>query len=369
MKTPAGVLLLAHRLDLGGSERQMTEVAKSLDREKFTPHVGCFHPGGIRGEELRAAGVPILHLPVTSFASTSAVRGGVALIRYIRKHDIRLVHSFDVPLNIFGVPFARLAHQPVVLSSQRAHRNLTPGMYTQLLRVTDRMVDGIVVNCRHMRDHLIDDEHVSRELIHLCYNGMDLRIFHREGRDAPGMTIGVVCALRPEKGLLTLIRSFASIHRQHPGATLVMVGSGPMLPQLEEEARALGVHGSCSFVPKTTAVAEWMRRIDIFVLPSLSEALSNSLMEAMACGCCCVASNVGGNPELIGDNERGLLFPKEDSAALAAVLDRLLRDPELRKELAEAGNRFLRNGFGQQQSVRCMEAIYESFLYPQFTKV
>ena len=368
MSTPAGVLLLAHRLDLGGSERQMTEVAKSLDRDRFSPHVGCFHPGGIRGEELRAAEVSILHLPVTSFASFSAIRGGFSLISYIRRHNIRLVHSFDVPLNIFGVPFARLAHQPVVLSSQRAHRNLTPGMYTRLLRLTDQMVDGIVVNCRHMRDHLIADEHVSPELIHLCYNGIDLSVFHREGRAAAGMTIGVVCALRPEKGLLTLIRGFATVHGKCPQATLSIVGSGPMLPQLEAEAEALGIRESCMFVPKTSEVADWMRRIDIFVLPSLSEALSNSLMEAMACGCCCVASSVGGNPELIGNDSRGLLFPKEDSAALSAALDRLLQNENLRNNLAEAGSSFIRGEFGQARSVQCMEAIYKSFLYPQLSK-
>ena len=369
MKKPAGVLLLAHRLDLGGSERQMTEIAKSLDREKFTPHVGCFHPDGIRGEELRDAGIPILHLPVTSFASPSALRGGLSLIRYIRRNHIRLVHSFDVPLNIFGAPFAKLAHQPVVLSSQRAHRNLTPGMYTRLLRFTDQIVDGIVVNCIHMRDHMIEDERADPELLHLCYNGIDFSVFHREGRSALGSVVGVVCALRPEKGLLTLLRAFAKLPPQHSEARLVLVGSGPMLPQLEAEAEALGIRSLCTFVPKTTDVAEWMRRIDIFVLPSLSEALSNSLMEAMSCGCCCVASRVGGNPELVGENSRGLLFPKEDSAALAAALDLLFKNLGLRHELADAGYRFLREGFSQMQSVECMEAIYGSFLYPSLAKV
>ena len=363
MSEPAGVLLLAHRLDLGGSERQMTEVAKSLDRERFAPHVGCFHPGGIRGEELRAAGVSILHLPVTSFASPSAIRGGFALIQYIRRHRIRLVHSFDVPLNIFGVPFAKLAHNPVVLSSQRAHRNLTPGMYTQLLRLTDQMVDGIVVNCLHMRDHLIEDERVDRSLIHLCYNGIDFSTFHSRGRKPPGQVIGVVCALRPEKGLLTLLQGFAAAHRSNAGATLVFVGSGPMLPQLEAEADALGIRELCTFVPKTSEVADWMRKIDIFVLPSLSEAFSNSLMEAMACGCCCIASRVGGNPELIGEETRGLLFQKENGEALGEALNKLLTDSALRNELANAGYRFIHENFSLEQSTKCMEMLYGKFLY------
>ena len=363
MSSPDNVLLLAHRLDLGGSERQMTEIAKALDRRYFHPHIACFHPAGIRAEELRAAGIPILHLPVTSFASPSALRGGWKLIRYIREHNIRIVHSFDVPLNIFAVPFAKLAHGPVVLSSQRAHRDLTPGVYTKLLRVTDQLVDGIVVNCLYMRDHLAQDEHVGADLIHLCYNGIDFSTFHREGRAAADLTVGVVCALRPEKGLLSLIRGFAEAARHHSQSKLVIVGSGPMLSTLEEEVARLAIGHQCTFVPKTNDVAHWMRQIDIFVLPSLTEALSNSLMEAMACGCCPVASDVGGNPELVGrDGTRGMLFPKEDSHALGSLLDLLLGNTEIRAQIAGAGYQFMHQEFSLEQSARRMERIYRSFL-------
>ena len=370
MSAPVPILLLTHRLDLGGSERQMTEVAKAISRERFEPHVACFHNGGIRGEELREAGVPILTLPVTSFASPSALRGGIQMIRYIRRHGIRIVHSFDVPLNIFSVPFAKLASGPAVLSSQRAHRHLTPGLYTRLLRITDQMVDGIVVNCLHMRDHLIEDERVPADLIHLCYNGMDLLQLSPEGPKAvlpnpapdEGMVIGVVCALRPEKGLLTLIQAVSLLHELPVPVKLVIVGDGPMLPELVDRATKLGILPLCNFVPKTRDVALWLRAIDIFVLPSLSEAFSNSLMEAMACGCCCVASQVGGNPELIAPGERGMLFPKEDAAALAKALRQLITDPAKRRRMADAGREFIENGFGLARSVRRMEEIYTTFL-------
>ncbi|MDQ6679189.1 MAG: glycosyltransferase [Acidobacteriota bacterium] len=367
---PAPILLMVRSLDLGGSERQMAEVAKSIDRTRFAPHVGTFHPEGIRGDELRAAGVPILHLPVTSFASPSALRGGLELIRYIRRHKIRMVHTFDVPLNVFAVPFARLAHLPVVLSSQRAHRNLTPGLYTQLLRITDAMVDGIVVNCLHMRDHLISDERFRPELIHLCYNGIDTGVFHPfapEGEkpfplSGAGTVIGVVCALRPEKGLSSLLDAFSRIARLYSGVTLAVVGSGPCLPDLLAQSDRLGIRDQCVFAPTTNNVAPWLRAFDIFVLPSLSEALSNSLMEAMACGCCCVASAVGGNPELIGQDRRGVLFPTGDSSALADALEVLLSQPGLQRSYSAAALSFITNQFSRESSIRRMSAIYSSFL-------
>ena len=112
-----------------------------------------------------------------------------------------------------------------------------------------------------------------------------------------------------------------------------------MLKQLQSEARTLGIFEDCVFVPATGQVTTWLRAMDIFVLPSLSEALSNSLMEAMACGCCAVASNVGGNPELVRNGETGLTFEAGDSAGLSAALRALIEDEALRKRFAKAGAR------------------------------
>jgi glycosyltransferase involved in cell wall biosynthesis len=82
----------------------------------------------------------------------------------------------------------------------------------------------------------------------------------------------------------------------------------------------------------------------------------------MACGCCAVASRVGGNPELVGDSERGLLFESRNATELAAILSMLLASPERRARLAEAGTRFIRDGFSLATSVTRMQAIYESFV-------
>ncbi len=233
------------------------------------------------------------------------------LLRYIQEHRIELVHSFDVPLNVFAAPVGWLARKPVLLTSQRAHRLANSGaLPSMLLRVTDRLTDGIVVNCEFMRRHLTEDERVPERLVHLCYNGIDTEVFRPKEAGAeiathPGLehasiVIGVVCSLRPEKGLDTLIASLAVIARDDAGARLLIVGSGPELGNLQKQAQSLGIADQCVFVPATDRVTPWLYVMDIFVLPSLSEAFSNSLMEAMACGCCVAASSVGGNPELAG---------------------------------------------------------------------
>src|SRR3989442_460635 len=182
MAQPVPVLLMARQLDVGGSERQLAEAVKTLDRSRFEFHVGCFYADGFRGDELRRAGVPIVTLPVRSFYAPATLGVAGQLGHYVRRNRIQLVHTFDVPATLFGVPAARLSRTPVVVSSQRAHRSLTPTFTQRLLRITDRMVDAVVVNCEAMRRHLIDDEHVPPNLIHLCANGVDTTIFRPEGR-------------------------------------------------------------------------------------------------------------------------------------------------------------------------------------------
>jgi glycosyltransferase involved in cell wall biosynthesis len=108
--------------------------------------------------------------------------------------------------------------------------------------------------------------------------------------------------------------------------------------------------------------------MDIFVLPSLSEALSNSLMEAMGCGCCPVASDTGGNPELVIDGETGLLFPVGDAQALADRLALLLDQPHYRRHLAARAERRMHTHFTREQSARTMAAIYEEYLVGQASR-
>ena len=136
------------------------------------------------------------------------------------------------------------------------------------------------------------------------------------------------------------------------------MGSGDQLPGLERLANELGIVARCHFEPATAAIPEWLSTMDIFVLPSRSEAFSNSLMEAMACGCCAIASDVGGNPELIRHTETGLLFPVADSEALAAMLRTVIAEPATRARLANAGERLIRTNFSAGAAAARMGEIY-----------
>jgi glycosyltransferase involved in cell wall biosynthesis len=261
-----------------------------------------------------------------------------------------------------------MAGSAVVVSSQRVDRALWPAVQRHGLRVTDRLVDGIVVNCEFLRRHLRDEEKVPAGLIHLCYNGIDtgafqpLRGARPDALRAAALVVGVVCALRPEKGLDTLLDAFAAVRGLVPGMKLAIVGSGPCLADLQDRARALGILPDCVFEPATPRVADWLHAIDIFVLPSLSEALSNSLMEAMACGCCVAASRVGGNPELVTHGETGMLFEPRDAAGLARSIASARARSRAARRVGNERRRLIRSRFSLEAAARRMGEIYSVLL-------
>ena len=387
---PVPVLLMVREMNIGGIERDVAKLAVTLDRSRFEPHVAFFVSGGMRYDELRAAGVPLLHVPVRSFKHPSLIQCARLLAGYMRRHRMQVVHAWDMPTMLIGLPVARWCGVPVVVSSQLGYRDLLGfklsaggqlasgerfelqasggGLWRTLLRATDRMVDAVVVNCEAMRRHLIEDDRVPAGRIELCYNGVSTAEFFPAECPKPAplagvpLVVGTVCALRPEKGLEVLQEAFARVRRLCPGMKLVMVGSGAEQERLETNARRLGLGEAQVMVPTTPRVPEWLRAMDIFVLPSHSEAFSNALLEAMACGCGAVGSRVGGTPELIGDDERGLLFRRGDPADLAAKLERLIRDPALRRAFGARAAEFARRRLTIEIAAGRMAAIYDKLL-------
>jgi len=367
-------MLMIRELGIGGSERQMSVVARSLDRSRFAPHVGCFRPDGLRRKELDEAGVPVEQFQVRSFKSPGVIAGAIALHRYIRRHGIRLVHSFDLPTCLFAIPALAVFRSAIPVSSQRSHRELLGPGERRLVRIADKLTRAVVVNSQQLRRHMIEDERVPAERVLLCYNGIDLDVFHppchpRDGTRpkqpelaGASLVIGVVCALRPEKDLGTLLRAFVLLRGNRSGVRLAIVGDGPCKEELQKLAAELGIGAEVIFISATPMVVPWLHSIDIFVLPSTSEALSNSLMEAMACGCAVVASKVGGNPELVEHEVTGLLFPSQQPEDLAGCLDRLIDSPELRRRFSQAAAVFIRNKFSIPASAARMGEIYEQLL-------
>ena len=150
-----------------------------------------------------------------------------------------------------------------------------------------------------------------------------------------GPIMGWCGRLASEKGLTYLIQALPSLCRRFPDLLVILAGEGELRGPLEREARSLGVHSQVLFAGPRSDVPALMRLFDVFALPSLREGLPLVLLEAMAASVPIVATSVGGNPEIVRHGATGLLVPPCDPAALAAALDRVLSNRELRASFAQ----------------------------------
>jgi glycosyltransferase involved in cell wall biosynthesis len=204
-----------------------------------------------------------------------------------------------------------------------------------LERVGLRRAAAVIVTTEELRAHVATLTAPDR--VHLIPNGVDLARF------APGARAGRRCRrvvyvgrLSAEKNLFSLVRAVAAMKARVP-AELVLIGAGPLRDQLADEARAAGVHAEFPGVVEHQVVPDWLRQADAFVLPSFTEGHPKVLLEAMAVGVPCVASDCSGNRALVRDGETGLLFDARDPGALAARLERVLTDARLAVALGRRG--------------------------------
>ncbi len=365
------VLLMARALSEGGCERDLVRLALSLDRNRFEPHVGFFREG-IRKAELEAAGVPMLHLPVTSFRNRSCVDGARKMGAYLREHKIRLVHAFDVPMDLFAAPVGRRYGVSTIVTSQLSLRELCSRGTRLALRFTDWLSRRVVVNSGAVGESLEREYGVPRRKIFLCYNGVDTTQFYPEpaqqvsnrpaALQTASVVVGTVCVMRPEKRVDWLIGAFAQLRRIDPGARLLLVGSGPAVDELAALCDTLGIREACLFVPSQTDVSPWMRGMDIYVNSSSSESFPNGLLEAMACGCCVIGSKVGGIPELITHEQDGLVFDYKRQDDLTAMLLRAATDAGLRASLRRRAAETASSKFSMPLVTRRMETFYHGLL-------
>jgi glycosyltransferase involved in cell wall biosynthesis len=192
-------------------------------------------------------------------------------------------------------------------------------------------------------------------------NGIDTERFNHTGPHAggPAMLVG---RLSPEKDVSNLLRATALAVCELPAFRLEIAGDGACLPALRAEAESLGLKERVSFLGEVRDVASLLRRASLYVLPSLTEGISLTLLEAMAVGLPVVATHVGGNSEVVADGETGLMVPAQDPAALARAMVRILRDPVQGEVLGRAGRERVEKRFDVRRMVAEYEALYAALL-------
>ncbi len=367
MNTPRPrILLIGDTLNVGGTEGQFVEVACRLDRSRWDVQVSCLRAVGPLKARVEAAGLRAWSCGRGSFKSPRFLMAVCGLARYLRAHRINLVHSFDFYSNILGVPAARLARVPAVIASQRELDDLRSRLQRRVHRAALRLADYVLANSGAVADRLKRARAIPPGRIVVIPNGVDAIRFSpapaRTRRLPDQVTVGTLANLRPEKGIEDLVRAMVLVRDRYPEGRLVLWGGGPLAADLERLIGDLGLSGEARLCGPTTGPEAALRELDIFVLPSLSEACSNVLLEAMASGLPVVATRVGGTPALVEDETTGLLVPPRDPAALAKAIIRLLEDPALAERLGARAREVVRSNFSLDRMLSRIETLYEQAL-------
>ena len=362
--SPARILWLAKGLGRGGAERLLVSLAKRLDRSCFHLEVAYVLPWkDALVPDLERIGTPVHCL---GGSRTFDLRWIPRLRSLVRRGRFDLVHT-HMPYVAVG---ARTVRGPRMIHTEHN----TWATYRPLTRWANRLTyprNSAVVAVSHAVAESIHPIPFARRWppVQVIHHGPEppartsstpeerARARGALGLSEHALVIGTVGNFTPKKDHSTLLKATARVAERHDPLRLVLVGSGPLEGELRESTKALGLDEQVMFAGSRDDVPSLMPAFDVFALSSRNEGLPIALLEAMGSGVPCVATAVGGVPEIVTDGQEGLLVRPEDPAALADALSTMLCAPNVREE-AGAHAACTARWFDLTQAVHHTEGLY-----------
>jgi len=327
------LFLMNESLRMGGTEQQFATAARVL-QHRFDIKLGCT---ARRGELLSLVG-DISEFDVgNSLISKQAFSAARQLAHCLKKHRVQIAHSFDFYSNMLMVPAARRARVPVVIGSHRGMGHGFSGLQQLAQALVLQLADRVVCNCKAAAERLVTYGVPRRKLL-VIPNFLPDEAFKdcapALARKQGVIRLGMIARMNdPVKNHPLLLRAVARLASRYPTLETVLVGDGPLRVDFEQLASDLGIASQTRFLGNRRDIPSILRSLDIAVLTSDSEGLSNAILEAMAAGLPVVATRVGGNIELVDDGKTGFLCPVGSDEAFAIAIAKLLDNADLRSEM------------------------------------
>lgn len=376
-KDPPLVIHLVYRFDTGGLENGVVNLINHMPATAYrhavvalTEVVPAF-AARIRRDDVQYLS---LHKP-----PGHGFKLYPRLLRLLREWRPAIVHTRNLAALECQV-IAQLAGVPARVHSEHG-RDLAEtrgrgGRYRLMRRLYRPFVDQYVAVSRDLADYLVGEVGVSKRCLNQIYNGVDSATFVPSRPrasiagcpfNAPGFwLVGTVGRMQPIKGQTLLARAFIRALNEHPALAerlrLIMVGEGPLRTESQALLDAAGV-GHLAWLPgERSDVPNVMQGLDCFVLPSLSEGISNTILEAMSCGLPVVATDVGGNADLVVAGRSGMIVPVEDAQAIASCLTSLFLDAGQAETMGCQGRLIVEERFSLSKMVNAYNEVYDRAL-------
>lgn len=351
---PRRVAHITLGLDTGGQEKLLIEFARLADRRRFDLTFLSLTSAGRLAADIEQQGWPVLALE-----EPGGFRPGMILrlAALLRRRRIEIVHTHDSKPLIYAAPAARLAGVQRVIHTRHFARlaHITPRQI-RLANLAARLTDVYACVSQDCRRVAVA-EGVQATRLQTVRNGIDLERFPCAGPHDSGAAV-LVARLSPEKDIGTLLRATALAVRSQPDFRLDIAGDGPDREKLVRLAAELGLGGRVRFLGEVRNIPALLAGARLFVLCSLTEGISLTLLEAMSSGLPVVATQVGGNPEVVVDSDTGILVPPGDPSALAQAMLAVFGNARRGSEMGRAGRERVQCHFDVARMVADYEALY-----------
>jgi glycosyltransferase involved in cell wall biosynthesis len=382
------IVFILGTLDIGGTERQFVETIRRLNCERFELRALAFGFHGKLQTEIEALHIPFTSLrfpdikgkfhPVSYLNLYKFIRN---IVRYLKQENPHIVQSYLPWANMYGSIAAKIARVPVIITGRRVtvnekymHFPRFPHQWLQNL--TNLWTTAVITNCHMVKQQALQlEKYMTSEKIRVIYNGIDLKRYTMNidstsqkkalqiSDDA--QIVGIVASLHSRKGHQDFLKAAALVLQTCSQTIFVLVGRNEgMQAILEELAEELDIRDSIIFTGERDDIPELLSMFDVQVSSSLAEGLSNAILEGMAVGNPIVATDIGGNPELVVQEQTGILVPPENPTRLAEAIIRLLGDRELQIRMGNAGRRRVESLFRFERMIQQTEAFYTETLLP-----
>lgn len=371
------IVHVIHRLGIGGLENGLVNLINHLPREKYGHAIVCLTEAGGFEKRLKRDDVPVYALHKREGQDLGLYFRFYGLLRQLRP---AIVHTRNLAAIECQLP-AWMAGVPGRIHGEHGWDVFDPDgrrrKYQWLRRAFRPLVQRYIPLSRQLESYLTDRIGVPQDKITRICNGVDTQLFHPSpsGKEPiPGcpfqdqnlVLIGTVGRMHGVKDQITLVKAFIRLLARHPElrqtVRLVCIGEGPLrhssIHALEQE----GLQDLAWLPGERDDISRVLRGLDVFVLPSRAEGISNTLLEAMATALPVLATAVGGNGELVNHEETGFLVPAGDYEAMATHLYRYASDGRLRRQHGERGWVRVREEFSLERMLDRYDGVYSQLL-------
>lgn len=366
------ILHIYHYTDIHtGSPRSMIDLAEATDKSLYEPLIMTPSEGEVsrRASELGVAACFGKSTSLSGKNLLNFIKSFVWFLVFLKKHNVALIHFNGAGWRESSVLAAEMLSIPVVL---HLRNHYSPDDVKGNFNF--KIARKIVIISESMR-HIFDKYPDIAKKVACIYNGIDVRKFTPApinitcsfSDKSKYFVVGFVGQISHRKGLDLLIKAVPSLISDFSHVRFLIVGTdGISEPGLTQtflyELKQQGISEYFEFLGKRQDIPEIMNFIDLLVVPSRKEPFGKVIVEAMACGKCVIASDVGGIPEIIDDGKNGFIFPNEDDVKLAECLRLAIADQDLRDRIAASGLTSARTRFSTDALISNVQSLYASLL-------